>query len=191
MSRKDAATALGLSYIDKGEHEFRDAWTSLPEVAKNGTIRHIIFGSINGIEATAFQHSMVVQTGQVPVTVVKSIYTCETPLVPHASVRTRSALGSILLRFGLGRGVPSGDPVFDAKWRVVCDEWEFARALLTPDLRSHISTKRAVVWRLHDGRLCLIYRGKMRAERVGASFARLMAFRGLASVALDEYEGSA
>jgi len=184
MKPQEAATRLGMSYLPAGDKEFRNAWTMIPEISKSGKIAHVMFGDIDGVEVTGFQYSFVMQTGQVPLTVFRTIYSSEIPLVPSILIARRIFLSQILRQMGLFKGIQSGSAEFDALWRIRTGDALFAQSLLTHALRMHIMGKLNLKWRIHSGRLCLIYSGKMKASRIEASLSRLLRFHKLAAPAL-------
>jgi len=162
-----------MSYLPVGDKAFKKAWTMLPEITRQGKIAHIIFGARAGIEVTGFQYSTVLHTGQVPITIYRTIFSSQTRFVPAIFITSRNAMERLLLRAGFRKGVLTGDASFDNNWRMTCGDEVFARTLLDDQLRGHILSKRTVNWRLHSGRLCLIYPGIMRGDRVSAAIDRL------------------
>lgn len=180
-----SAHELGLHYLAEGDKEFKAAWALIPEVSRSGKVEHVMFGTREGVEVTAFQHTMMVQTGQAPITVIRSIFSCETPVLPRTVIRRRTIFGRLFKAMGLWKGLLTGDARFDLHFRVDSEDEAFARALLNDPLRAHILRKHDVTWRLQDARLCLIYSGKMRGERVPASFERLLEFDRLAQGAFE------
>ena len=189
MSPEQAATQLGMSYLPAGDRAFRDAWLVLPEVNKGGKIKHIIFGEREGVEATAFQHQYTMHTGQAPIFVYRVIVSCEIPPVPATHITAWNLLQRIARKFGLGRHNDVVGSRFGLIWNVKSDDNEFARDLLNDELVAHIHSKPNVAWRLLNGRLCLIYGGRLRAERIGASFDRLFEFRRLGGALLGSDAG--
>ncbi|MEQ9617293.1 MAG: hypothetical protein RLN60_04585 [Phycisphaerales bacterium] len=185
MTPEQAAQQLGMGYLPAGDKDFRAAWATLPEVSKSGKIKHIIFGVRDGVEATGFQHQVTMHTGQAPIVVFRSIYSCEIPTVPETHIATRNLFQRAARKLGLARGIETTDSRFDRFWSVKSQDERFAIDLLNERLRAHITHKRGVTWRLMNGRLCLIYGGSMKADRVGSSLERLLAFRSLAGPALD------
>ena len=181
------ANELGLSYLAEGDKAFKSAWALIPEVSRSGKVEHVIFGTRDGVEVTAFQHTMMIQTGQAPITVIRSIYSCETPMLPKTVIRRRTIIGRLVKSMGLWKGLLTGDARFDRHFRVDSEDEAFARALLNDPMRAHILRKHNVTWRLQDARLCLIYNGKMRAERIGASFERLLEFNRLAQHTFERF----
>jgi len=179
MTPEEAAHSLGFGYERKAGAEFRKAWSVMPEVAKSGKIRHVIFGESNGIEVTGFETRHTIHTGQVPITVVRTVYSCSIASCPSLSLSRRGFIRELFYKLGWFKGVTTGDSAFDLKWRVRCKDEEFVRELLTDAARAHIRTKISVSWRLDAGRLCLSYAGTMRGDRIGASIERLLAFHSL------------
>ena len=71
-------------------------------------------------------------------------------------------------------------------FRVRTDDEDFAVTLLSPEVQAHLLTKRRVRWYLGYGRLCLIYQGALRPDRVVASAERLARMMALIPVEMEE-----
>ena len=168
---KSIVAGLGLSYLAEGDKAFKTAWSCIPEISKSGKIQHVMYGERDGVEMTGFQYTMVMHTGQAPIVVNKAVYSCEIPAVPRTVIRRMAFFTRFFRWLGLVKSISTGDSRFDRVFRIDSADESFARSLLSDRLRAHILDKATVTWRLQDGRLILIYAGRMRASRVGASMS--------------------
>ena len=172
-----AAESLGMAYQKSADGEFRKAWHALPDTPKHGKTQHVLFGIVRDVEVTAFQHTTTTMAGSTPIVIVKSVYSCPVPGWPDLEIRRRGALGRWMFGFGTAGGVRTGDVRFDREWQATSEDRRFLEELLSSDrLRAFITGKQSVKWRVVKGRLCLIYQGSLRGDRVGTSIDRLLGF---------------
>jgi hypothetical protein len=171
----EAAGRLGLTYR-AGDREIRDRFRDLPEVRRNAKIRHVLEGRLDGRGLVVLQSSYIVSTGQTIVQVVNSIFAVESPDWPATQVTPRGTLSWLYARLGLSRGLQLENPEFNARFAVRTDDEEFAIALLGPDMQAFMLTKTRVRWRIGHGRVCLVYSGSLKPDRLEASLDRLRGF---------------
>ncbi len=172
------AQKLGLEYQANADKAFSLAWAVLPELQKSGRARHVMFGPVQDHDLTIFQSSYTVQTGQAPIQVSHAVYSVPVPGWPdmHITRFRRGWLYAFFYRKARRERVLTGDGLFDGRRVVKCADPGFAQVLLTQDLRSFLLEKDSVAWRVVGERLCLIYRGNLRADRIEESIQRLYGF---------------
>lgn len=180
------AQRRGWLFTERAEKELATAWSFLPEVPRNGKMGPLIYADVEADgpgspprEVTIFQHTYTTMVGSTPSQVAHSVYSLDAgPEWPDLSIhrRHRGLVGLLSNWRFTGRAVPTGDERFDERRFVLCRDEAFVRRLLTPELREHVLSKDGVMWRISHGRLCLIYRGRLRADRMERSVWRLVEF---------------
>ncbi len=175
MKPESIATRLGFEYEARAPRAFNATWSFLPEVKRGGGTRHVMSGRIEEDRSfTIFEHTYVMNTGQVVIPVPHVVYALETPLWPRTSVTPRGLLGRLMLRLGRPSGLLLDEDRFNSALVVRTQDEPFAASLLTIDVQRFLLTKtRAVAWRFDNGWACLIYDGKMRPDRIERSIERV------------------
>ncbi len=170
------AASLGLEHLTKGDTAFRDAWSALPGIPKTGECRHVMFGSLDGMPVTAFRHRYVVSTGQSTQVIFNWVLSTDIPAWPAVQLKPRSGLARM---FG-GRSRVSGDDAFDRAWVIKAEDPAFAEALLGPDVRGLLMAQlrgerwvRIRRWHVFEGKLCMVTRSNLSADRVREGFGAL------------------
>jgi hypothetical protein len=108
--------------------------------------------------------------------VANTIYAVESPGWPVTRIRPRGLLGRLLVRLGGGLGLKLENQEFNATFYVKTDDEDFAIALLGPRMQAFMLTKSRVRWRLGHGRVCLVYSGTLKSDRIEASLERMGGF---------------
>jgi len=175
-SRELDAQKLGLSYRGKGDKEYRARFNFLVAVPRGATIRHIHEGSLDGRPIEIFQSSYMVSAGQTMVQVSHTIYAVEAPAWPATQIAARNWFGRLVRKLGRPTGLELDDPEFNRRLRLKTDDEDFAIALLSPQMQSFMLSKTTVKWRIASGKLCMLYNGTLKADRMEASLQRLRRF---------------
>ena len=187
VSRESDAQQLGLTYRGKGDKDFRARFTILAAVPRGASIRHIYEGSLDGRPIEVFQSSYMVSTGQTMVQVSHTIYAVEAPEWPAMQIAARNWFGRMLRKLGRPTGLELDDPEFNRRFRLKTDDEDFAIALLSPEMQAFMLSKTSVKWRIASGRLCMIYSGTLKADRMEASLQRLRRFWELVPTELESW----
>ncbi len=181
------AERLGLTYRGKGDKEFRSRFSFLVAVPRGASIRHVYEGLLDGRPIEVFQSSYMVSTGQTMVQVSHTIYAVEAPAWPATQIAARNWFGRLIHKLGRPRGLELDDPEFNRRFRLKTDDEDFAIALLSPDMQAFMLSKTSVKWRITPGRLCMIYNGTLKADRLEASLQRLQRFWALVPTELEAW----
>ncbi|MEO1129028.1 MAG: hypothetical protein AAFX05_04875 [Planctomycetota bacterium] len=183
----DWAVQAGLVHEDKGDKDFRKAWSVLPEIPNQGEIHHLMYGEIDGTSVTLFRHRYVVSTGQTTMVIIHWVISSDIPDWPELHLRKRSGFAKML---GARSNVAS-DAAFDRHWVIKAKNPGFAAAMLRPHVmqllsptahgtspRQHrLASKRLRGWHLLQGKLCAVYRGGMQPQDLDAAVGNLIAVR--------------
>ncbi|MHC4081895.1 MAG: hypothetical protein ACYS15_14820 [Planctomycetota bacterium] len=172
----ETAERLGLSYAAEADKDFRSRFRDLPEVPGNARIKHVLEGELDGRALVAFESSYMIYTGQTTIPVANTVYAIASPDWPKTHVTPRGLLSRLYVRLGVGSGLRLENPEFNARFSVKTDEEDFAIALLGPDMQAFMLTKARVRWRLGHGRVCLVYSGTLKPDRIEASLDRIRSF---------------
>jgi len=179
MKPESVAERLGFEYEAKESRAFNASWDFLPEVKRGGGSRHVMRRRVeSGQSLVIFEHTYVMNTGQVVIPVPHVVYALETPAWPRLSVTPRGFFGRLMLRLGRTSGsLLLDEDRFNKAFVTRTVDEPFAASLLTPDLQQFLLTNpRGVAWRFDRGWACLIYDGKLRADRIERSLERLSDF---------------
>lgn len=176
----------GLVPYADSKREYAKAWSVLPEIPKNGKIKRMYVGELDGRELTLFEHQFTTMAGQTPIQVSHTVYSVPAPGWPELGVTPRHWLAKLFWRPGGRRprgSIQTGDHAFDRDWAVRTEHEELVTLLLDDGLRAHIASKPGVRWRIVGERLCLIYTGRLRNDLAEASIDRLRQFLALTPAA--------
>ncbi len=187
VAREQDAQRLGFTYRAKGDKAFRARFTDLAAVPRSASIKHIYEGSLDGRSIVVFQSTYTVSTGQSTVQVSHTIYAIEIPAWPATLIAGRNWFGRLLRKLGRRTGLELDDPEFNRRFKLKTDDDDFAIALLSPDMQAFMLTKTSVKWRITPGRLCMIYSGTLKADRMDASLQRLQRFWELVPAELEAW----
>lgn len=111
--------------------------------------------------------------------VLETIYVLPAPDWPKVRVRGRRGFGRLFFLLGRRPGIRLENTSFFARYRVECEDEEFAILVLNPELQRFILEKTTVDWSVGGGAIKLFYRGRLRPKRIDRSLARLGRFRDL------------
>jgi|GEM_PF-2278364 len=167
---------FGLTFHKGNFGDVKKRFHRLPEVKKSGEIKKVIEGELAGREFVGFEHLYMIYTGNATVPVQRTVYAVATPDWPRVTIRSRRFIGAWIRKLFGKADLQLDLPEFNKRCRVTTDNEDFAFLLLTQDLQQHILDKPAVVWRLFEGWLCLIYNGPMKLDRMPTSLHRLERF---------------
>jgi hypothetical protein len=187
VSREQDAGRLGLTYRGKGDKEFRARFSFLVAVPRGASIRHIYEGSLDGRPIEVFQSSYMVSTGQAMVQVSHTIYAVQAPAWPATQIAARNWFGRLVRKFGRPTGLELDNPEFNRRFRFKTDDEDFAIALLSPEMQGFMLSKTSVKWRIASGRLCMLYNGTLKPDRMEASLQRLRQFWSLVPPELESW----
>ena len=172
----EAAERLGLSYTAVAYKEFRDRFRDLPEVPAKARIKHVLEGELDGRALVVFESSYMIHTGQITIPVANTVYAVASPAWPLTHITPRGLLSRLYVGLGAGSGLRLENPQFNARLAVKTDDEDFAIALLGPDMQAFMLAKTRVRWRVGRGRVCLIYSGTLKSDRIAASLERMRGF---------------
>ena len=171
-----AAERLGFAYAEKGDAAFKESFRYLGGVPAGATIRHVMTGELDGRRTIVFESSYMIHTGQAPIPITHTIYCAEAPDWPLTKVTPRNFLGQLTLKLFKPSGLVLDDPEFTRRFKVRADHEDFAITLLSPEMQAFMLTKRNVRWHIGYGRVCLVYSGGLKPDRIEASRERLRGF---------------
>jgi len=186
-SRASAAAGFGLSYEPKGTAALRRSFSDVPGIPDSGKARHIMRGTIAGREAVVFEHTYMIYNGSTVTPVAHVIYATVAPSWPETFISPRSLLSRAALRFGWDAGLTLENADFNRLFRVKTFSEDFALTLLSPDMQQFMVDKPGVSWHFRPGRLCLVYRGTLNVNRLGASLDRVRSFWALVPEELGDW----
>ena len=181
------AGRLGLTYTARGDKAFRQRFAGLPQVPRGATIKHVMAGHLDGRPAVFFEASYMVSTGQVMVPVAHTIYTVESPAWPATHIKRRNPFGRLAVRLGRQPRLAMENPAFNLYFKVKTDNDDFAIALLSPEMQEFMLTKTTVSWRIVANRVCLIYSGTFKSNRMESSLQRMRRFWELIAPELENW----
>lgn len=170
------ASEFDLTYEIKAPRDFRDAWAVLPEIPKQGDVRHLIYGIHDGIPITLFRHRYVVSTGQSAAVIFHWVFSTEAPDWPEVHIKPRSFFARA---FGKRSNVVLDDEHFDRHWAIKTKDRAFARTFLSPHTREFLEAPRADTkkvrenWHVVGGKLCCVVRANLDAPTVREEIRRL------------------
>jgi len=177
QDRADAiGDAVNLDFEQDIPKNFHRDFTFLPEIKKSGKTSRLARGSIAGHAALFFEHYYVVSTGQTTQTIYHCVYSTEAPNWPQCSVTPRGPISKLLRKLGRRKGLLLDDPAFNDAYVVNCEDEPFAVTLLTPEMQRFMLEKTNTRWRILRGRVFLVYRGRLKLERMPVSVNRLERF---------------
>jgi hypothetical protein len=174
--RADLCARLGLAHVKSPGKKFLDEYRGLPGVTRSASPRHLFTGSLDGRGLTIFQATYHVYTGQATVPVTHSYFVTDAPDWPQLNVLPRRGLRRLLHTLGWSRGQELEHPRFNATFRVETGDEEFSLTLLSPAMQEFMLMKPEVRWCIRPHRLCLIYRGTLRLDRIERSLERIRGF---------------
>ena len=79
------------------------------------------------------------------------------------------------------------NPAFNLRFKVKTDDDDFAIALLSPEMQEFMLTKTTVSWRIVENRICLIYSGRLKLNRMEPSLQRMRRFWELIAPELENW----
>lgn len=174
---REIAEQIGLTYEARGPKSLRKDFRHLPQIKGHGQVKHVLRGTICDRPLVGFEYSYLVSAGQVMVTMAYAIYALDAPdHWPRLRISRSNYFTRLFSRLGFGRQLSLESSRFNATMRVRTDDEDFAIAILSPEMQSFLAEKPTVSWHLGHGRLCLIYHGHLRMQRVEASIDRLQRF---------------
>lgn len=172
-----AALNLDLSYSKKAGKDERRTLTLPKGFEKSGEIRHLCRGDLEGRALTIFEHQFFLNTGSAMIPILHTVYAVESPQWPVVSVTPQSWAGRIFGRLRRQRSLQLDREEFNRAFRVTTTDDLFAVTLLSPEMQElMLEKRRGVLWKIADGQVCLIYKGSLKAQRVGASIDRMRRF---------------
>lgn len=172
---EDLATDMGLTYEENAPTDFRDAWSVLPEIPKQGEVHHLMYGTLDGLPVTFFRHRYVVSTGQTTAVIIHWVFSSEVPDWPEVHIKRRSFFARA---FG-GRSTVTNDDRFNREWIVKTDDPAFARTLLREQAIELIGAPRPdskrlrESWHVVGGKLCCVVRASLDAPALRTQARRL------------------
>jgi hypothetical protein len=170
------ALRLGLSYEKKADKGFHLAFGPLPGIPRSGSVQHIFTGTLDGRSVTAFQHFYMITTGQATIPIYHVVCITEAPPWPPVKVAPRNAIGRLLYRAGVRRGLLLEDEKFNAAMKVKAADEDFALLLLGPEMQQFIPAHRPITWQINPGYLALISGGQMKFDLLEQRLEILRAF---------------
>lgn len=187
VTRDLEAQRLGFDYRGAGDKAYRARFADLGEVPRGAKIKHVHEGSIHGRAATVFEASYMVSTGASVVQVAHSIYAVEAPAWPETHITPRHWFARLVRKLGRPTGLELDDPEFNRRFKVKSHDEDFAIALLSPEMQAFMLTKLTTKWHITPGRLCLVYSGTLKRDRMEASLQRLRQFWELVPAELEAW----
>lgn len=184
---EDVAQRHGLRYRARGDKDFVGRYRDLRQVPRGASIRSIFEGDLDGRALTAFQVTYQVYTGQGTFPVSHTVYATDAPSWPHTLVRPRGWMGRLARRLGRRSGLELESAEFNLYFKVTTGDEGFAIALMSPAMQAFMLVKTNVRWRIDPGRVCLIYGGALKLDRMDASLERLRRFWALVTPELEAW----
>lgn len=184
---EQVAARLGLSYEKKAEKAFHRAFGPLPGIPRSGSVQHVFTGSLDGRPVTAFQHFYMITTGQATIPIYHTICIAEAPSWPPVKVAPRNAIGRLLYRAGVRRGLLLEEEAFNAAIKVKAADEDFALLLLHPDMQQFILAHPGITWQINPGHVALISGGQMKFDLLEQRLEILRAFRQLIGEELEAW----
>ncbi len=181
------ARRLGLGYAAKGDKEFRARFADLPEIPRGAIIKHVMPGHVGDRPIEVFEASYMIHTGQAPIMIAHTIYAAECPQWPVTHITPRHILERLVARLGRQSGLAMENAEFNRRFKVKTHDEDFAIALLSPAMQEFMLSKWSARWRICPGRLCLIYRGSLKSDRMESSIERMSRFWGLVPPELEQW----
>ncbi len=181
------AQHLGLGYAAKGDKEFRARFADLPEIPRSATIKHVMQGRVGDRPIEVFEASYMIHTGQAPIMIAHTVYAAECPPWPVTHITPRNILARLAARLGRQTGLAMENAEFNRRFKVRTHDEDFAIALLSPEMQEFMLSKWSARWRISPGRLCLIYRGTLKSDRMATSLARMTRFWELVPPELERW----
>jgi hypothetical protein len=172
----ELARQMGLGYDPTADNAFRDDWAVLPEIKKAGWVRHLLSGPASGFELTIFEHQRFTMAGSTPSILTYAVYATSAPGFPDLHVKPRGWSSRRQLKKGEGKGVVTGDGIFDEKREVECKDADFVRWLLTPEMRTLMAEDPKATWHVVGQQLCLVYNAGLSVDSIRKSVDRLRRF---------------
>ena len=111
--------------------------------------------------------------------VVETFYVMPAPQWPKVRIRARRGFSRLLYRLGRRPGLVLDNARFNERFRVECEDEDFAILLLSPAMQRFLLSKTNVDWSAGGGAIKLFYRGALNKKRVARSLERLRRFRAL------------
>lgn len=182
-----AATDFGLSYLAKADKSFRSEFGELPELPRNATVKHVMTGDLDGRPITVFESSYMIYTGQTMMQVAYTVYAVDAPDWPSTHITRRNWFGRMALKLGRQPGLLLENAQFNSRFKVRTENYDFAIALLSPEMQTFMLQKMNVRWRINDGRVCLCYSGTLKPQRMPASLERMRQFWSLVPDELEAW----
>jgi hypothetical protein len=133
--------------------------------------RNAVSGTHQGRDFVAFEYSYTTttSTGQTTSTTTHhySVWAIDLPAaVPPISLGAEGALGGKVARaFGFG-GLEIGDPEFDRRYKVNCDDPDFGRRLLHHAMVRLLMSTDVWAWRFYGDAMISYRKGRLQAETV-------------------------
>ena len=184
---EQAAQHLGLGYAAKGDKEFRARFADLPEIPRGATIKHVMPGRVGDRPIEVFEATYMIHTGQAPIMIAHTVFAAECPPWPVTHITPRNLLGRLVAALGRRSGLAMENAEFNRRFKVSTHDEDFAIALLSPEMQEFMLSKWSVRWRISPGRLCLIYRGTLKSDRMATSLERLSRFWELVPPELEQW----
>lgn len=173
----DVATSLGLEYTEKADAGFGATIKGIPRISWKATNQHVIRGWVAERAFMAFENYYMVYTGHATIPVHHTVLTLGAPGDwGTVQVVPRNAMSRFTHRLGVGRGLQLDSDQFNSTFKVDTDNESFAIVLLSQAMQAFLLEKPSVAWRVEPGRISLVYRGKMRADRLEQAMQRLAQF---------------
>lgn len=183
-SFQQLAHELGLAYEPKAPRGFRDEWTVLPQIPKQGDVAHLMYGQISDVPVTFFRHRYVVSTGQATSVIVHWVFVTPAPNWPEVHLKRRSLLRTLLG----GRSTITDDHRFNLEWVIKTPDPAFAKALLNARVRAFLEEperadgkKVRETWHVVAGNLCCVTRTTATDALIRRQARRLLDMRALVS----------
>ncbi|MCZ6834851.1 MAG: DUF3137 domain-containing protein [Planctomycetota bacterium] len=186
--RATQAAALGFSYESQGTTEFRRRFNYLPGIPDSGKIKHVMHGVVANREAVVFEHMYMVYNGSTMMPMSHTVYSTISPDWPHTTISSRGLLSRMIHRLGFNAGLEMENEDFNRRFKVKTNDEDFALMLLTPSMQQFLVEKPNVTWQLTRGRVCLIYGGGLRFDRLERSLQRLETFWSNVAQELDDWQ---
>ena len=181
------AERLGLSYTARGDKAFCQQFARLPQVPRGAKIKHVMAGHLDGRPAVLFEATYMIWTGNMVVPVAHTIYTVDCPAWPTTHVKPRTPVGRLAVKLGRQPRLAMENPAFNLRFKVKTDDDDFAIALLSPEMQEFMLTKTTVSWRIVANRVCLIYSGTLKSNRMESSLQRMRRFWELIAPELENW----
>ena len=181
------AERLGLGYAARGDKSFRARFADLPEIPRGATIKHVMQGRAGDRPIEVFEATYVIHTGQAPIVIAHTVYAVECPQWPVTHITPRNILARLVARLGRHTGLALENPEFNRRFKVKTQDEDFAIALLSPEMQEFMLSHWSARWRIYPGRLCLIYRGSLKPDRMAPSLERMRRFWELVPSELEQW----